>query len=93
MTPAGIGKSAAVQEAMIDAARQWPPQGTPDNPTGWGRQGLEQRVADAWQPFREWIDGWLQVIPVRGLEGARRAYLEVIEGGVDPRRAHVVSLA
>jgi sigma-70-like protein len=25
----------AVQEAMIDAARQWPAQGLPENPTGW----------------------------------------------------------
>src|SRR3954454_5960188 len=25
----------AVQEAMIDATRQWPAQGLPENPTGW----------------------------------------------------------
>jgi predicted RNA polymerase sigma factor len=25
----------AVQEAMIDAARQWPAEGTPESPTGW----------------------------------------------------------
>ena len=58
----------------------------------WGRAGLEERVADAWHPFCRWIGEWLEVIPARGLEGARDAYLEVIEGGVDPRRAHVVSL-
>jgi predicted RNA polymerase sigma factor len=25
----------AVQEAMVDAARQWPAQGLPESPTGW----------------------------------------------------------
>jgi hypothetical protein len=58
----------------------------------WGPAGLEQRVAEAWHPFREWTEGWLRVIPAQGLEGARDAYLEVLEGRVDPRRAHVISL-
>jgi hypothetical protein len=58
----------------------------------WGRAGLEQRVADAWHPFCEWTAGWLEVVHDHGLEGARDAYLEVIEGRVEPRVAHVVSL-
>jgi hypothetical protein len=58
----------------------------------WGRAGLEQRVAEAWHPFCEWTGGWLRTIPGRGLEGARSAYLEVLEGRVDPRTAHVISL-
>jgi hypothetical protein len=58
----------------------------------WGRAGLEQRVADAWHPFCEWIGERLEVIPGRGFEALERVYLEVIEGGVDPRTAHVISL-
>jgi hypothetical protein len=58
----------------------------------WGRAGLEQRVADAWHPFCEWTSGWLQTIPGQGLEGARSAYLDVLEGRVDPRTAHVITL-
>jgi hypothetical protein len=58
----------------------------------WGRAGLEQRVADAWHPFCEWTSGWLETIPGQGLEGARSAYLDVLEGHVDPRTAHVISL-
>jgi hypothetical protein len=58
----------------------------------WGRAGLEQRVADAWHPFCEWTAGWLETIPGQGLEGARDAYLDVLEGRVDPRTAHVISL-
>jgi hypothetical protein len=59
----------------------------------WGRADLETRVADAWHPFCEWTSGWLETIPSAGFEGVRSAYLDVLEGRVDPRRAHVISLA
>ncbi|HVV91416.1 MAG TPA: DUF6596 domain-containing protein [Solirubrobacterales bacterium] len=36
----------AVQEAMIDAARQWPAQGTPGNPTGWLIAVASRRMTD-----------------------------------------------
>ncbi len=58
----------------------------------WGRTGLEQRVADAWHPFCEWTGSWLEAIPGQGLEAARDAYLDVLEGRVDPKTAHVISL-
>jgi NADPH:quinone reductase-like Zn-dependent oxidoreductase len=58
----------------------------------WGRAGLEQRVAEAWGPFCEWIAGWLETVPVSGFEGLQRAWLELLDGKVEPRAAHVVSL-
>lgn len=58
----------------------------------WGRGGLGQRLAEAWHPFCEWSAGWLEVIPTAGFDGLRDAYLEVLAGDVDPRRAHVVAL-
>ena len=58
----------------------------------WGRTDLERRVADAWHPFCEWTGGWLRTIPDQGLGGARDAYLDVIEGRVEPASAHVISL-
>jgi hypothetical protein len=58
----------------------------------WGRAGLEQRVADAWQPFCEWTEGWLRITRDHGFDGLREAYLDVLEGRTDPRTAHVVSL-
>jgi hypothetical protein len=58
----------------------------------WGRVGLESRVADAWHPFCEWIDGWLETIGDTGFEGVRRVWLEVLEGRVPPRNAHVLNL-
>jgi hypothetical protein len=59
----------------------------------WGRGGLEQRVADAWHPFCEWTGSWLETIPGQGFDAVRSAYLDVLEGRVDPKTAHVISLA
>jgi hypothetical protein len=59
----------------------------------WGRAALEQRVAGAWHPFCEWTAGWLQTIEGKGFEAVRSAYLEVLEGRVEPKNAHVLTLA
>jgi hypothetical protein len=58
----------------------------------WGRAGLESRVAAAWHPFCEWSAGWLEPIPGEGFEAVERAYRDVLEGRVDPKRAHVMRL-
>lgn len=58
----------------------------------WGRAELERRVADAWHPFCDWIGGWLEPVPGEGFEAVRDAYLDVLEGRVEPARAHVLTL-
>lgn len=58
----------------------------------WGREGLEARVADAWHPFCEWTAGWLEAIPGAGFDAVHDAWLDVLEGRVDPARAHVLTL-
>jgi hypothetical protein len=58
----------------------------------WGRAGLEERVADAWHPFCEWIGGWLKPIRGEGFEAVQAAYLDVLEGRVEPTSAHVLAL-
>lgn len=58
----------------------------------WGPAELERRVAEAWHPFCEWASGWLETIPGRGFDGLQAAYLEVLEGHVAPKSAHVISL-
>lgn len=58
----------------------------------WGRAELETRVADAWHPFCEWAGGWLEPIRGEGFEAVRSAYLDVLEGRVEPARAHVLTL-
>jgi hypothetical protein len=58
----------------------------------WGPAGLQARVADAWHPFCEWTGGWLEVRHGRGFEALQSVYLDVLEGRVDPKTAHVLSL-
>jgi hypothetical protein len=58
----------------------------------WGRAELETRVADAWHPFCAWMDGWLETIPGEGFDSLESAWLDVLEGRVEPKRAHVISL-
>ena len=58
----------------------------------WGRDGLEQRLAEAWTPYVEWTDGWLRVIGEEGAEALRTTYLDLLDGRIDPSQAHVLSL-
>ncbi|HEY6749091.1 MAG TPA: DUF6596 domain-containing protein [Mycobacteriales bacterium] len=39
----------AVQEALLAAARQWPAEGTPDNPRGWLIRVASRRLVDQWR--------------------------------------------
>jgi hypothetical protein len=58
----------------------------------WGREGFEQRLADAWRPYLEWTGTWLEVLRGEGPDAVEGAYLELLDGRVDPAKAHVLSL-
>ncbi len=58
----------------------------------WGAAGLQDRVADAWHPFCAWSGEWLQLIRGEGFEAVQSTYLDVLEGRVGPRTAHVLTL-
>jgi hypothetical protein len=58
----------------------------------WGRDGFEQRLADAWRPYLRWCEGWLEVIHGEGPEPLQQAYLDLLDGNIDPTKAHVLSL-
>jgi hypothetical protein len=58
----------------------------------WGAAGLEQRVAEAWHPFCEWLSGRLEIVRGEGFDAVRDAYLDVLEGRVPPDKAHVLTL-
>jgi Protein of unknown function (DUF2855) len=60
--------------------------------TEWGRDGFEQRVADAWRPYLQWCEGWLEVIHGEGPEPLQQTYLDLLDGNIDPAKAHVLSL-
>jgi hypothetical protein len=58
----------------------------------WGTDGLEARVGDAWRPFVEGTDPWLEVVHGSGPEAVERVYRELLEGRTDPSVGHVLSL-
>jgi Protein of unknown function (DUF2855) len=58
----------------------------------WGPAELQSRVSGAWHPFCEWTGSWLEVIHGRGFEAVQRVYLDVLEGRVEAKTAHVLSL-
>lgn len=58
----------------------------------WGRDGLDQRFADAWQRFAAVAGQWLDVRAGTGPEDLRRAWLEVLDGRTPPRVGQVVQL-
>ncbi|HEX5609750.1 MAG TPA: DUF2855 family protein [Solirubrobacterales bacterium] len=58
----------------------------------WGRGELEQRVAAAWHPFCKWMEEQMEVVHDHGFEGLQSAYLDTLEGRVDPRTARIVEL-
>ena len=58
----------------------------------WGRAGLRENVTAAWHPFCEWTEGWIETIQGSGFEAVQSAFLDVLEGRVDPKHAHVLSL-
>jgi hypothetical protein len=59
----------------------------------WGREELNERVADAWHPYVEWTRGWLEVKHDGGPEAIERVYLETLDGKSDPAVGHVLSPA
>jgi hypothetical protein len=58
----------------------------------WGREGLEARLAESWHPYAQWAEGWMTVEHEQGPQALERVYLELLDGRIDPARAHVISL-
>ncbi len=58
----------------------------------WGREQFEHRLAEAWHPYLRWTEGWLQVSHERGPQALERTYLDLLDGRIDPGRAHVLTL-
>ncbi|MHB8242444.1 MAG: DUF2855 family protein [Solirubrobacteraceae bacterium] len=58
----------------------------------WGRDGFERNLADAWRPYVEWCGGWLEVVHGRGPQALESAYLDLLDGRIDPAKAHVLTL-
>jgi hypothetical protein len=59
---------------------------------GWGTAKLDENVAEAWTPFAAWASDWLRVERVSSEDDIQRAYLELLDGKVDPTAGTVVQL-
>ncbi len=58
----------------------------------WGTATLDQNVAEAWVPFARWASEWLRVESVSMEADIQRAYLELLDGKIDPTAGTVVNL-
>jgi hypothetical protein len=58
----------------------------------WGTATLDQNVADAWGPFADWAASWLRVERISGQGNIQRAYLELLDGTIDPTAGTIVSV-
>jgi hypothetical protein len=58
----------------------------------WGRKGYQDRVGAAWAGLLEVADEWVHFTEVRGLDGLRDAFLEVLGGDLDPSEALMIEV-
>jgi hypothetical protein len=58
----------------------------------WGAAQLDQKVAEAWRPFAAWASNWLRVERISTEDDVQRAYVELLDGRVDPTVGTVVEL-
>ena len=58
----------------------------------WGREGLDQRFADAWRTFAPVVQEWVDVVERHGPDALEEVWHEVHSGRADPRSGHVVTL-
>jgi Protein of unknown function (DUF2855) len=58
----------------------------------WGTDKLDLNVAEAWTPFAQWASNWLRVERISSTDDIQRAYLELLDGKVDPRVGTIVDL-
>ena len=58
----------------------------------WGVARLDRNVADAWGPFAQWASNWLRVERISSEDDIQRAYLDLLDGKVDPTAGTIVDV-
>ncbi|WP_328474696.1 DUF2855 family protein [Actinoplanes sp. NBC_00393] len=56
----------------------------------WGRDGLDERFADAWRRFAGAVGAWLEVRAGAGPDDLRSFWLDVYHGRTEPRVGHIL---
>ncbi len=66
-------------------------------PEGWGRAGLEQRIAAAWNGFVSRVqrndDPWVKIVNASGASATEAAYRALLDGRADPHEGLMLSLS
>src|SRR5205085_4585902 len=57
-----------------------------------GAAEFQRRLAAAWEDFLGQLGDWMVVERADGPEAVERVWLSFVDGDVDPRRGHVLSL-
>lgn len=58
----------------------------------WGRDELEARLLDAWEPFVTWTDEWIDFRHVTGPDAVTEVYRTLLRGEPDPKVGYICSL-
>lgn len=58
----------------------------------WGPGGLEQRLAAAWAPFIDFVDGAVRIDHREGADAVVEVFAELVENRTPPDTAHVLHL-
>jgi hypothetical protein len=58
----------------------------------WGREGLDDRFAQAWRSFAPAVEGWVDVVVGHGPDELARVWREVLAGRSAPREGNVLQL-
>jgi hypothetical protein len=65
-------------------------------PEGWGREGLEGRLATAWSAFIACVDNptdpWVRIAEQRGAEALLAVYRSLLDGKADARQGFMLGL-
>ncbi len=57
----------------------------------WGPNGVNDRLAESWSPYVEWLRGWLRVEHGSGAGDVERIYRDLLDGKSDPAVGHVLT--
>lgn len=57
-----------------------------------GPAELQRRIGEAWDDFIGQVGGWMDVEHGEGADEVQRVWRALVDGDVDPRRGHVLSL-
>ena len=94
----GLGSGAGLpgpRPTLFFAPAQLQKRGAPP-PQGWGVEGLQQRIGEAWSAFLEPVcaplDPWLRVAHGSGGDAVEAAYRALLSGKADPREGQMLSL-